>query len=166
MRLFAIAAALLLFASIVNPFAISQSRDEILLYYQMHVQEKIPKTAKMLIGNERINVNVAGRVFGIQTKYGDLYTFEEMPLEKPGIIVTVSDAAAEKISKRQMGIVQAIDSGGIRVEARNFVAALKVEAAKRIYAVSGADEKILGKPKGGQQSPDTANSLLKVKISD
>jgi len=147
MRLAALAVAFILLASTSFAFKISQSRDELLIYYQTYVQEKIPKTAKLLIGDEAVNVYIGGRVFGIRTKYGDLYSFEEVALEKPGIVVKVSDSAAEKIAKRQMGVMQAIDSGGIRIEAKSFMSALKVEAAKRIYAVSGADEKILGKKK-------------------
>ncbi|MEM2138430.1 MAG: hypothetical protein QW568_05050 [Candidatus Anstonellaceae archaeon] len=147
MRLAALAVAFILLASTSFAFKISQSRDELLIYYQTYVQEKIPKTAKLLIGDEKLNVYIAGRVFGIQTKYGDLYSFEEVALEKPGIVVKVSDDAAEKIAKKQMGVMQAIESGGIKIEAKSFLAALKVEAAKRIYAVSGADEKLLGKRK-------------------
>jgi hypothetical protein len=165
MRLFALAVAFILLAPTSFAFKITQSRDEMLLYYQTYVQEKVPKTAKLLIGDERINVHIAGRIFGIQTKYGDLYSFEEVSLEKPGIVVKVSDDAAEKIAKKQMGVMQAIGSGGIRIEAKSFLSALKVEAAKRVYAVSGADEKILGKVRADADGPKTANAILKVKIA-
>jgi putative sterol carrier protein len=147
MRALAIPVFLLLFLSLANSYAIRQTREEMLDYYYRNIDEKIPKSARMLIGDEKVNVYIAGQPLGIETRRGYLYAFEKSALENPTIIVKVSQEAADKITKKEMGILQAIESGEIRIEAKNFFSAMKVEAMKRIYAVSGADDQILGKKK-------------------
>ncbi len=162
MRLFAAAVLLVLAVSLAQAYQLTQSREEILAYYQNNLEEKIPKSAKTLIGDERINVYVGGRQFGIETKRGELYYFETYALEKPTIVVRVSDAAFEKIIKKKTGVLQAIDDGGIKIQPKNFLSALKVETAKRVYAVSGVDDTLSGKKKGTFPTPPSApayNSL-------
>jgi len=140
-------------------FEMNMTREEILANYQEKVGPKIPQSAKVLIGDERMNVYVAGRVFGVETKRGELYYFETYALNNPGVVVTVSDYAAEQISKKKMGITQAINSGGIRIEPKNFLSALKVEAAKRIYSASGGDDYLLGKKKTPAEKAGTYNAI-------
>ena len=145
MRLAAATLFALLCLSLDSAYYITQTRDQLLDYYFSHVDDKIPKSARMLIGDERINVYVGGQAVGVETRRGQLYSFEMYALEKPSIVVRVSDDAAEKITGRKMGIIQAIDTGGIKIEPKNLFSAFKVEMMKRIYAVSGADDKLLGR---------------------
>ncbi|MCX8194610.1 MAG: hypothetical protein N3G22_00665 [Candidatus Micrarchaeota archaeon] len=144
-------------------FEIKQSREEMLDYYFSHIEDKIPSSAKMLIGNEKMNVYVGGKVIGVEVKNGRLYSFEMHPVEKPNVIIHVSDEAAEKISNGESGIMQEIDRGGIRLEAKNLLSAIKIEMIKRIYAISGADEKIKKENKKLASAPLTADSLYFVK---
>ncbi len=145
--------AICLLLSAAYAYRLNASREELLAYYQNHLEEKMPKSAKMLIGNERINIYIGGQVFGIETRLGELYYFEAYALEKPGIVVNVSDDAAQRLAKKKIGILQAIDEGGIRIDSRNFLSALKVEMIKRIYAVSGADDQFLDRKKGTVPAP-------------
>lgn len=154
----AAAFAILLLASASSAYYLNATREEMLTKYQTYVEPKIPKSARMLVGDERVNVYVGRKVLGIETKRGELSSFELRPVESPSVVVTISDSAAEKIEARKMGILQAIDSGGIKIDAKNFFSALKIETMKRIYAVSGADDELLGKKKGSARA-DTYNSI-------
>ena len=154
----AAAFAMLLLSSAASAYYLNATREEMLVKYQTYVEPKIPKSAKMLVGDERVNIYVGRKVLGIETKKGELSSFELRPVENPTIVVTISDSAAEKIDDRELGILPAIDSGGIKIEAKNFFSALKIEMAKRIYAVSGADDELLGKNKGSGRV-DTYNSI-------
>ncbi|MEM4555022.1 MAG: hypothetical protein QXT25_04190, partial [Candidatus Anstonellaceae archaeon] len=49
--------------------------EEMLAYYQANIDHKVPKSAKMLLGNERINAYVKGYIIGIQTKRGEIQQF-------------------------------------------------------------------------------------------
>lgn len=164
MRILAALVCLFLLAHNVFPHWFNSTRDEMLLYYQEHVQDKIPKTAELIIGDERINLYIDGRVFGIETRQGELYSFEAAPLGNPTIVVTVSDQAGQDIASGKSGVLSEIDSGGIKIDAKNFFSALKVEVAKRIYAVSGADDIISGRKKTANlpapPAPPNANSIL------
>lgn len=160
-----VALALLLFAlclSLADAYYIKQTRDQLLDYYFAYVDDKIPKSARMLIGDERINAYVGSQAMGIETRRGQLYSFEMYALEKPTIVVRVSEDAADKLSQRKIGIMQAIDSGGIRIEPKTLLSSIKVEMIKRIYAVSGVDEKILGK-KNYPVAPYTSSSIYFVR---
>lgn len=119
--------------------------EEMLAYYQANIDHKVPKSAKMLLGNERINAYVKGYIIGIQTKRGEIQQFGFGELDNPTIVVFISDKAYEDIKNRKVGVLQAIDSGQIRVEGKNLIAAIKIEAIKRIYAAVGGDELFLGK---------------------
>ncbi len=158
MRLLAAILLGLAAVSLASAYELSETREEMLLYYYSNIEDKIPKSARMLVGDEKINVYLGGKVIGIETKYGKLSTFELEPVEKPGIIIVVSDYAAQAISARKMGILEAIDKGEIRIQAKNLFSLLKVEAAKRIYAVSGADKELLGEKKPSQA--DAYNSVF------
>jgi hypothetical protein len=151
---------------LANAYYLSQTRDQLLEYYFANVEGKVPQTARMLIGDERISVYVGSQPMGIETRRGQLYSFELRAIENPTIIVRVSDEAAEKIAHKQMGIMQAISSGGITIEPKTLLSSVKVEMMKRIYAVSGCDDKLLGKKYVSPQ-PFTYNSIytmLKARI--
>ncbi|MFA4983567.1 MAG: hypothetical protein WC588_05130 [Candidatus Micrarchaeia archaeon] len=150
---------MLLLVSLSFSYQINKTREEMLNYYYANIEQKIPKSAKVLIGNERINAYFGNEIFGIETRNGNLYYFERYPLEGPGIVVTVSDYAAEQIGKRKMGIAEAIGNGGIRIEAKNLLSSLKVEAAKRIYAISGGDDYVLGKKATPEERVGTYSSI-------
>jgi hypothetical protein len=156
MRLLFSIFAICLLLSALHAYRLNASREELLAYYQNHLEEKMPRSAKMLIGSERINVYVGGEVFGIETRLGELYYFEEYALEKPGIVINVTDDAAQKITTGKAGILQSIDDGGIKIESKNFLSALRVETIKRIYAISGVDDQLTGRKKGMFPSPPAA----------
>lgn len=138
--LFALAAILMLCTSYA--YQIEQSREALLAKYYAYVDPKIPKTARMLIGDERVNAYIGQSVIGLEVKRGELRSFEYSPLSSPSIVVIVSDSAAERIENRSMGILEAIDSGGIRIISNSWFSAFKVEALKRAYAVSGIDQRL------------------------
>ncbi|MEM4348155.1 MAG: hypothetical protein QXN37_01150 [Candidatus Anstonellaceae archaeon] len=119
--------------------------EEMLTYYQVNIDYKVPKSAKMLIGSERINVYVKGYIIGIQTKRGEIQHFGFGALENPTIVVFISDRAYEDIKNRKIGVLKAIDLGEIRIEGKTLLSSLKIEAAKRIYAAAGGDALFLGK---------------------
>jgi hypothetical protein len=148
MRLTAAALVCLLFLTLAYPYYLAQSRDQLLDYYYANVDDKIPRSARMLIGDERINIYIGGQPIGIETRSGQLYSFEMSPIDRPGVIITVSDQGAWRISNRQEGIMQAIDNGDMQIQTTNLFSALKVEVLKRIYAISGIDDQLLGKKKG------------------
>lgn len=155
MRLLFSLFALCLLLSAAQAYQLNASREELLAYYQNHIEEKIPKSAKMLIGNERINVYIGGQIFGIETRLGELYYFEAYALDNPGIIITVSDDAAQKITAGKEGILPAIGNGGIKIESKDILSMLKVETIKRIYAVSGVDDTLTGRNRGAFPAPPT-----------
>lgn len=160
-----IAAALLLFAlclSLADAYYIKQSRDQLLDYYFAYVDGKVPRSARMLIGDERINAYIGSQEMGIETRRGQLYSFEMYAFEKPTIVVRVTDDAADRLSNREIGIMQAIDSGGIKIEPKTLLSSIKVEMIKRIYAISGADDKIMGK-RNYPASPYTSSSIYAVR---
>ena len=141
-----VAAVFLLFLlSVSSAYVLNWTRDEMLDEYHAMVEPKIPKSAKMLLGDERINAYVGGKVIGIETLRGELYYFELAPVDDPTIVATISDSAAEAIEQKRMGIMAALESGGIKIEGKNLLSMLKVEVLKRIYAVSGADRQLLGR---------------------
>ncbi len=144
-KLLAAAVSLLFLLSSVSAYILNWTRDEMLDEYHTVVEPKLPRSAKMLLGDERINVYVGGKVIGIMTLHGELSYFELSPVDNPTIVATVSDSAAEAIEAKTMGLMAALESGGIRIEGKNLFSILKVEAIKRIYALSGADAKILGR---------------------
>ena len=69
----------------------------------------------------------------------------------------MSDRAAEAIVRKETGVLAAIESGGIRIRANNWFSGVKMEALKRIYALSRIDDLILGKKK--QADIDVYNSI-------
>jgi hypothetical protein len=141
--LFALSAFAMLCLS--HAYQIEQSREALLAKYYAYVDPKIPKTARMLVGDERVNVYIGQSLIGLEVKRGELRSFEYAPLQDPSIVVIVSDSAAEKIENRSMGILEAIDSGAIRIITNNWFSAFKVEALKRAYAVSGIDQRLTDK---------------------
>jgi len=158
MRLPATCAFALLLLSACFSYNIVQSREEMLSYYYSAIDAKVPKSAKMLIGDEKVNVYIGRDIIGIETKGGELRSFELSPLESPNIIIRVSDYAAESIAKKRMGILDAIDLGEITIETHGWYAAFKVEVLKRLYAVAKIDDIILGKKKAvaGAGLPNSA----------
>jgi hypothetical protein len=155
MRPFAVFACLLLLLSCASAYTIKSSREQMLAkYYENY--DKIPKSARLLVGDESVNAYIGQSVIGIKIDNGELTYFEFSPVKNPGIVIVVSDSAAERIERGQMGILQAIDNGGIKITAKSFMSALKVEALKKIYAMSGADRELV---KGQTGSPPLSNSI-------
>jgi len=128
-----------------NAYQIEQSREQLLSKYYSQVDQKVPKSARVLVGDERINAYIGHSVIGMETRRGELYSFEYAPLANPSIVIIVTDDAAERIENRSIGLLEAMDSGGITVKANNWVSAFKVEALKRAYAVSGIDARLTDK---------------------
>ena len=139
------------------------TREQLLNYYQSNVQPKLPRTALMLIGSERINVYAAGRVFGIVTLNGNLASFDTKPVSDPTIIVTISDSAIDKLYDRQEGLLAALSSGEITIKTTNFFSALKIAAIKSIYAASGADSRFFSPGADWPAAPGT-NSMLVQRV--
>ncbi len=149
------------FVQLTNAYYLTQTRDQLLDYYFANVEGKIPQSARMLIGDEKINVYIGNRPMGIETRKGQLYSFEMHTIDKPTIVIRVDSEAADKIANKQMGIMQAIDSGGIKIEPKTLLSSIKVEMIKRIYAISGTDDRLLGKKYASPQ-PFTYNSIYSV----
>lgn len=138
----AILLSLLLLSPLSHAFRLTQSREEMLGFYYTNIEAKIPRSAHALIGDEKVNVFLGGKVIGLEMRRGELYSFELYPVQNPTIIITVNDDAAEAISQKRMGLLSAVDSGGIKIQTTNWLSGLRVETIKRIYAISGADSKI------------------------
>lgn len=158
MKLFAVLALVLMVASCSFAYQLRQNRDEMLTYYYSNIDAKVPKSAKLLVGDERINVYLGNDILGIETNGGELAYFEKVPVENPGIVIRVDNDAAEKIAKKQLGVLAAIDSGGIEIEATNWYSGFKVELLKRLYAVAKIDDIVLGKKKSGTSSGEIYNT--------
>ena len=137
---FALFAALLLCAS--HAYQIEQTRDELLAKYYAYVDAKVPKSARMIIGDEKVNAYIGHSVIGIETRKGELYSFEYAALANPDIVIVVSDDAAGKIENRSMGVLEAIDNGGIKIKTYSWLAMFKVAALQNAYALSGIDSRI------------------------
>lgn len=156
-------AACLLFAVLLSSAAfayrLTATREEMLSYYYSNIDAKVPKTAKLLLGDEKINVYIANDIIGIETRGGELASFEMAPVENPSIIIRVSNEAAEKIAKKRMGVLDAIEQGGITIKTQGWYPAFKVEVLKRLYAVAKIDDIILGKKKPGAEG-DLSNSAI------
>ncbi|MEM4634110.1 MAG: hypothetical protein QW275_03070 [Candidatus Anstonellaceae archaeon] len=166
MRDFALFAFFLLFFSLqVHSTPFNYTREQIIAEYHK-VEPKLPKSAKMLIGNERVNAYVGGRVIGAEFRGGELYSLEMHPVKNPGIEVTISDAAVQAIREKKSGILPLIEKGEIRITTTNFLSSLKIEAAKRIYAVSGADEQITGKKKPSAAEAYNSAYIQRARIAN
>ena len=118
---------LAIFFSSCSAFVLNASRDEMLAYYQTYLEPKIPSSAKALIGDERINVQLGGKTLGIELKHGELTGFGIGAIDSPSIEVIVSDAAAEAIKGKREGMLDAINNGGITVKTNDFFTMIKVE---------------------------------------
>ena len=140
---FALFAALLLCTSYA--YQLEQTRDELLAKYYAYVDAKVPKSARMIVGDERVNAYIGQSVIGLEIRRGDLYTFEYAALKNPNIVIVVTDDAAEKIENRSMGVLEAIDNGGIKIKTYNWLSAFKVAALQNAYALSGIDKRITNK---------------------
>ncbi|MCX8198132.1 MAG: hypothetical protein N3F07_02980 [Candidatus Micrarchaeota archaeon] len=151
----------LAFFSLAHPFAFNYTRQEIITHYQSKIEPQVPKSARMLIGDEKVNVEIGGKAIGAEFQKGELVYLEMGRLANPGIEISVSDYAAEEIQQGRSGVIPMLDRGEIKVKANSFLAALKVEAAKRIYAISGADEKITGSKK---KEPPQKTAAQKARI--
>ncbi|MFA6214024.1 MAG: hypothetical protein WC717_01985 [Candidatus Micrarchaeia archaeon] len=137
---FALFAAAILCAP--HAYQIEQGRDELLAKYYAYVDAKVPKTARMIIGDEKVNAYIGQSVIGMETRRGELYSFEYEPVKNPNIIIIVTDEAAERMENRTMGVLEAIDSGGIRIKTNNWLSAIKMAALKNAYALSGIDRRL------------------------
>lgn len=157
MKIAAILFAALLLASVSFSYKVQQSREEMLSYYYSNIDAKVPKSAKMLIGDEKVNIYIGTDNIGIETRGGELASFEMVPLENPGIEIWVSDYAAEAMVKKRMGVLDAIDAGEITIKAHGWYQAFKVEVVKRLYAVAKIDDIVLGKKNAGAGT-DLSNS--------
>ncbi|MCX8175090.1 MAG: hypothetical protein N3E51_02705 [Candidatus Micrarchaeota archaeon] len=154
-----LAVAFLLLSSLSFPYEIKSSREELLAQYYAHIDPKIPKSARAILGDEKVNVIVGRQVIGIETKRGQLSYFEFQPVKNPTIVIIISEEAAEKMARGESGLLAALESGGVRIEPKNLLSAIKVETIKRIYAASGADEKIFGHKKSPSALLPSVNSI-------
>jgi len=143
MKVSAAAVFALLLLNLLSAYQLNKTRDQLLSSYYSDVDSKIPNGLRALVGDEKINVNIGGRTIGIETRSGRLYSFEYAPLKNPGIVITVSDEAADRIGRKEMGVMAAIDSRLITIRTTNFFSMLKVEALKRVYVASGMDKKLM-----------------------
>ena len=155
-----IAFAVLLLLSVSFAFQLQVTRDELLDRYYTQVSDKIPKSARLLLGDETVNVYIGSSVVGVRTKNGELAELETRALEKPTIVITVDDSTAQRIEDREIGVLSALDSGCIKVQANNWYSAFKFEALRKIYSSSGADRLITAKNPAGK----TAYSQGPVRI--
>jgi hypothetical protein len=155
--LFALLAALLL--ATASAYQVERTRDDLVARYYSQVDSKIPKSVRMIIGDERVNAYIGHSVIGIETKRGELYSLEYEPLKNPSIVIVVTDDAAERIENRTEGILAAIDNGGIRIKTNGWLPSFKMEALKQAYAISGIDRRLTNK---SVQEGDiySANSLF------
>ncbi len=140
---FALLAVLLLGVSYA--YQIEQPREELLAKYYAYVDAKIPKSARMIVGDMKVNAYIGQSVIGIETRRGELYSFEYAPLKGPSIVIIVTDGAAEKIENRSMGVLEAMDNGGIKIKTYNWLSAFKVAAIKNAYSLSGIDRRLTDK---------------------
>ena len=140
---FALFAVLLL--SVSYAYQIEQTREQLLAKYYAYVDAKVPKSARMIVGDERVNAYIGQSVIGIETRKGELYSFEYAPLKNPNIVIIVTDEAAEKIENRSMGVLEAIGNGGIKIKTYNWLSAFKVAALQNAYSLSGIDRRITDK---------------------
>ena len=157
---FALFAALMVCAS--HAYQIEQTRDELLAKYYAYVDARVPKSARMIVGDEKLNVYIGKSVMGIETRKGELYSFEYAPLKSPNIVIIVTDEAAEKIENRSMGLLEAMDSGGIRIKTYSWLSAFKVAAIKNAYSLSGIDRRLTDKSVVEEEIYST-NSLFMVR---
>ena len=137
---FALFAVLLL--SVSYAYQIEQTREELLAKYYAYVDAKVPKTARMIVGDEKVNAYIGQSVVGIETRGGVLYSFEYAPLKNPDVVIIVTDDAAERIENRTMGILDAMDSGGIKIKTYDWLSSFKVAALKSAYEMSGIDRRL------------------------
>ena len=149
MRLALYAFAALTLLSISAAYQLNVSRDELIERYYSQVADKIPKSARLLLGDETINAYIGSSVIGMRTKNGELAELEMRALDRPTISITVDGATAQMMEGGEIGVLSALDSGGIRVKTSNWFSAFKVEALKKIYATSGMDGKITEKKTAG-----------------
>jgi hypothetical protein len=154
---FALFAVLLIGASYA--YHIEQTREELLAKYYAYVDAKIPKSARMIVGDERVNAYIGQSVMGIETRRGELYSFEYAPLKDPNIVIIVTDEAAEKIENRTMSVLEAMDNGGIKIKTYNWLSSFKVAAIKNAYSLSGIDKRITNKTVK-EEDIYSANSLF------
>ncbi|MFA6328726.1 MAG: hypothetical protein WCY41_04740 [Candidatus Micrarchaeia archaeon] len=143
MAAFALFAVLLLGAA--HAYQIEQTREELLAKYYAYVDAKVPKSARLIVGDERVNAYIGHSVVGVETRAGELYSLEYAPLKDPSIVIIVTDDTAERIEGRTEGILEAMDNGGIKVKAYNWFSSFKVAALRNAYALSGIDRRLTDK---------------------
>ena len=157
---FALFAAVLL--SLSYAYQIEQTREQLLAKYYAYVDAKVPKSARMIVGDERVNAYIGQSVIGIETRKGELYSFEYAPLKNPNVVIIVTDEAAEKIENRSMGVLEAIGNGGIKIRTYNWLSAFKVAALQNAYSLSGIDRRITDKSVQEDEIYNT-NSLFMIR---
>jgi hypothetical protein len=143
--------AFLLLISTCFSYEISISRDKMVEYYYQKVAAKIPKSARLLLGSETINAYVGKSVVGIRTRNGELEALEYYSFDSATISIYVEDGAAARIEAGEEGVIAAINNGGIKITSNNLFTAFKIEALKKIYAVSGYDAVLQGKTSQAEQ---------------
>jgi len=157
---FALFAAVLL--SLSYAYQIEQTREQLLAKYYAYVDAKVPKSARMIVGDEKVNAYIGQSVIGIETRKGELYSFEYAPLKNPNIVIIVTDEAAEKIENRSMGVLEAMGNGGIKIRTYNWLSAFKVAALQNAYSLSGIDKRITDKSVQEEEIYST-NSLFMIR---
>lgn len=157
MKTLALLLSLSLMLTLASAYDIGMSREELLEGYYEQVSDKIPKSARFLLGDERINVYIGASVIGIETKNGELRTLETRALERASITIIVSDEAAQKIEDGKIGVLSAMEGGGIKVKTSNIFSSFKVEALKKVYSVSGYDKMITSKGAKDSSSQTTSS---------
>ena len=67
---FALFSFLLLSAS--SAFELNQTREQMLAYYYSKIDENVPKSARLLLGDEKVNIRLGGKTIGISILHGSL----------------------------------------------------------------------------------------------
>lgn len=148
---------LALLAASLFCYEITMTREQLIEKYYSEVDAKVPRSAKLLLGDETINAYIGQSVLGIKTKNGELETLETYPLTRATITIRVDDEAALNIEKKKIGILAALGSGGVKITTSNWLSSFKVEALKKIYGVSGYDKKLTS---GEAGTASASNSIM------
>ena len=105
--------------------------------------ENIPRFAKTLFGNERINLaiimnNNSKKEFGLITKEGKVIEYSKKPLENPTIGITAPESVIDNIASSRnpsQEFSKAIKNKNIILEPKKFLTKIKVTGAKAFIKI-------------------------------
>ena len=100
--------------------------------------ENIPKFAKTLLGNERINLLInmndgSKKELSFVTKEGKIISYEKKPLENPTMLITASESIIDSVSSSSnpsADFAKAIKNKSINIEPKKLKGKIKFSAAK------------------------------------